>query len=87
MVFQGEGAPSTGTGHGGWERKVTFMEPVLEAGVLSQTLHMLYFLWFSECLYQHGSDDSHYTDEEAPTAYKQWGCFKPMAICRSRPGP
>lgn len=47
MVFQEEGAPSTGTGHGGWERKVTFIEPALEAGALSQTLHMLYFLWFS----------------------------------------
>lgn len=35
MVFQGEGAPSTGTGHGGWERKVTFIEPELEAGALS----------------------------------------------------
>lgn len=67
-AFYKEGAASTRIVHGGWGRKVIFIEPLLEAGVLCRTCHMPYIIWISECLHWGGSDYRHFTDEEVPAA-------------------
>lgn len=72
MALQGEGIASTRTGHGGWKRKVTFIEPLLEARAMCQNFCTPYFV-FSECLYWAGSDRPHFTEEKAPTAENQCG--------------
>lgn len=51
---------------------MTFIEPMLEARVVSDLPHTLFHLVLRMSP-GGGSDYPHFTDEEAPAANKQWG--------------